>query len=410
MRIEFPWLGLALKNAMRNRRRSLVTLAIAATGTAAALLGGGFALYTYQSLAEASARDTGHVIVAAPHYFDGAENSPLEFGLENSTGLAQNLLARPEVKRVLPRLQFSGLIGNGERSEIFIGTGVDPQQEFLVKGPFMQTVTGEMLDARPADKGPGIVLGKILARTLNARPGSGLTLMSSTVTGALSAVDVTVTGIVSTGIADLDKRLVMVDISTAQTLLATSKVSSLHVYLNAMDDTAGVTAQLRQETAGKLEVRDWLQMAQFYQSVKDLYNRIFGFLGIIVLVIVLFAVGNTLAMAVMERTREIGTLRAMGATPAEVTRVFTLEGMSLGAAGAVSGMLLAALIAYLLLVLKVQMPPPPGRSSGYPLVIELSPQLFLVAGIAVTALSALASLLVSRKAAQQSVVEALSHV
>jgi putative ABC transport system permease protein len=82
MRIEFPWLAMALKNALRNRRRSLVTLAIAATGTAAALLGGGFALYTYQSLAEASARDTGHVVVAAPHYFDGAENTPLEFGLE----------------------------------------------------------------------------------------------------------------------------------------------------------------------------------------------------------------------------------------------------------------------------------------------------------------------------------------
>jgi putative ABC transport system permease protein len=73
-------------------------------------------------------------------------------------------------------------------------------------------------------------------------------------------------------------------------------------------------------------------------------------------------------------------------------------------------MLLAALIAYLLLALKVQMPPPPGRSQGYPLVIELSSQLFIVAGVAVTLLSALASLLVSRKAAQQPVVEALAHV
>jgi putative ABC transport system permease protein len=409
MRIEFPWLAMALKNALRNRRRSLVTLAIAATGTAAALLGGGFALYTYQSLAEASARDTGHVVVAAPHYFDGAENTPLEFGLEHSATLAQRLLARPEVKRVLPRLQFSGLIGNGERSEIFIGTGVDPQQEFLVKGPFMHTVAGDMLDAQPADKGPGIVLGKTLARTLNARPGSGLTLMSSTVTGSLSAVDVTVTGIVSTGIADIDKRLAMVDIGTAQTLLATDKVSSLHVYLNEMDDTGTVAAQLRQDASGKLEVRDWLQMAQFYQSVKDLYNRIFGFLGLIVLVIVLFAVGNTLAMAVMERTREIGTLRAMGATPPKSPASLRWKAWR-WRRGAVSGMLLAALIAYLLLALKVQMPPPPGRSQGYPLVIELSSQLFIVAGVAVTLLSALASLLVSRKAAQQPVVEALAHV
>ncbi len=410
MRIEFPWLLMALKNAARNRRRSLVTLAIAAIGTAAALLGGGFALYTYQSLAEASARDTGHVIVAAPHAFDGAESAPLEFGLEHSSALAQQLLARPEVKRVLPRLQFTGLIGNGERSEIFIGTGVDAQQEFLVKGPFMQPVAGEMLDARTPAQGPGIVLGKTLARTLKATPGSSLTLMSSTVNGSLSAVDVTVTGIVSSGIADIDKRLAMVDIATAQTLLATDKVSSLHVYLNEMDDTDRVAAQLREQAGSTLEVRDWLQLALFYQSVKDLYNRIFGFLGVIMLVIVLFAVSNTLAMAVMERTREIGTLRAMGTTPAEVTRLFTLEGMTLGAGGAAAGVALAALLAYLLLVLKVQMPAPPGRSTGYPLVVQLSPLMFLVVAAAVTALSALASLLVSRKAARQSVVEALAHV
>ncbi|UGQ44861.1 ABC transporter permease [Massilia endophytica] len=408
MSINFPWLSMALKNAMRNRRRSLVTLAIAATGTAAALLGGGFALHTYQSLAQAAARETGHVIVGAPQSFDGVENAPLEHGLEDSGAVTQRLLALPEVRRVLPRLQFSGLISNGERSEIFVGTGVDPMQEFLVKGPFMQRVSGELLDAVPEGQGPGIVLGKTLARTLNAEPGSSLTLMSSTVSGSLSAVDVTVTGIVTTGITDLDKRLAVVDIATAQTLLATRKVSSLGVYLNELEDSGRVAGQLRGDRA--IEVRSWLDLAQFYQSVKGLYNRIFGFLGVIVLVIVLFAVTNTLAMAVLERTREIGTLRAMGATPREVMKVFTLEGLSLGAGGAVAGMAAAAGIAFLLVFLGIQMPPPPGRSGGYPLVVVISPLMFAVAALAVTLLSGLASFLVSRKAARQSVVEALSHV
>lgn len=416
MRIDFKWLSLACRNTMRNRRRSLVTVAIAAIGTAAALLGGGFALYTYQSLAQASARDTGHLVLAAPGQFDGNDNMPLEHGLAGRAELTRELLAHPRVTRVLPRLQFSGLVSNGDKSEIFLGTGVDARQEFLVKGPFMKLERGALLDAGDAPggsgapRGPGIVLGKALARILNAHPGSSLTLMSTTTAGSLNAVDVTVTGIVSSGIADIDKRLAMVDLTTAQALLVSDKVSYLSVYLDDLEHSEAVGAAWRQHYAGKLEIRTWLEQAIFYQSVKGLYNRIFGFLGVIVLVIVLFAITNTLSMAVLERTREIGTLRAMGTTPGEVARLFTLEGLVLGGGGALLGMALAAGVAMALLVLGIQMPPPPGRTGGYPLVVVVSPAMYGAAAMAVTLLAAMASLFVSRKAANQSVVEALAHV
>ena len=409
MPANFKWLSMALKNAMRNRRRSLVTLAITATGTAAALLGGGFALYTYESLAEASARDTGHLVLAARGHFDGVENMPLEHGLQDAPALTHRLLARPEVKRLLPRLQFSGLISNGDKSEIFLGTGVDAAQEFLVKGPFMKREAGELLDSPAPGKGPGMVIGKGLAKILNAQPGSVLTLMATTVNGSLNAMDVRVTGIVSTGISDIDKRLAMVDLATAQALLLTNKVSTLSVYLNDITLTDATAAALR-STGGALEVRTWLQQAVFYQSVKGLYDRIFGFLGAIVLVIVLFSVTNTLAMAVLERTREIGTLRAMGATPGEVMRVFTLEGLALGSGGALAGMLLAGGVALFLLLAGIQMPPPPGRSNGYPLMVSVSAPMYAGAVLAVALLSAAASWFISRKAARQSVVEALAHV
>jgi len=409
MRIDFKWLSLACRNAMRNRRRSLVTLAITATGTAAALLGGGFALYTYQSLAQASARDTGHLVLAAPGQFDGNDNMPLEHGLAGSRQLTRELLAQPRVTRVLPRLQFSGLVSNGEKSEIFLGTGVDARQEFLVKGPFMKVEEGALLEEGPA-AGPGIVLGKGLAHILHAHPGTSLTLMSTTTAGSLNAVDVTVTGIVSSGISDIDKRLAMVELSTAQGLLVSDKVSYLSVYLDELEQSDALGAAWRKQYAGKLEVRTWLDQALFYQSVKGLYNRIFGFLGVIVLVIVLFAIANTLSMAVLERTREIGTLRAMGTTPGEVTRLFSLEGLVLGGGGALCGMVLAAGMSMALLVLGLQMPPPPGRTGGYPLVVAISPVLYVSAALAVTLLATLASFLVSRKAANQSVVEALAHV
>lgn len=410
MLTDFKWCGMALKNAMRNRRRSLVTMAITATGTAAALLGGGFALYTYQSLAEASARDTGHLVLAAPGYFDGADSTPLAHGLDDSLALTRSLLARPGVQRILPRLQFSGLVSNGEKSEIFVGTGVDATQEFVVKGPFMKREAGELLDSQPAGKGPGIVIGSGLARSLGAQPGSVLTMLSTTTGGSLNALDVTVTGIVATGIAELDKRLALVDLSTAQSLLVTKRISTLSVYLDEIGATDAAAAALRHEFGARLELRTWLDQAAFYLGVKGLYNRIFGFLGVIVLVIVLFSVTNTLAMAVIERTREIGTLRAMGATPGEVTRLFTLEGLALGSGGAVAGMLLAAAIAIALLVFDVRMPPPPGRTNGYPLAVVVSPHMYAAAACAVALLSAIASYFVSRKAARQTVVEALAHV
>jgi len=261
-----------------------------------------------------------------------------------------------------------------------------------------------------ATPGPGVVIGKGLARILNVHPGSALTLMSTTTTGSLNAIDVTVTGIVSSGIADIDKRLAMVDLSTAQELLVSDKVSFLSVYLDDLEHSDAVGAEWRKRYAGQLEVRTWLEQALFYQSVKGLYNRIFGFLGVIVLVIVLFAITNTLSMAVLERTREIGTLRAMGTTPAEVTRLFSLEGLVLGGGGALLGMALAAGVAMALLVLGIQMPPPPGRTGGYQLVVAVSPVMYASAALAVTLLAALASFLVSRKAAHQSVVEALAHV
>ncbi|WP_035375076.1 ABC transporter permease [Pseudoduganella violaceinigra] len=413
MRIDFKWLSLACRNTMRNRRRSLVTVAIAATGTAAALLGGGFALHTYASLAQASARDTGHLVLAAPGQFEGNDNMPLEHGLSGRAELTRALLAHPQVNRVLPRLQFSGLVSNGDKSEIFLGTGVDARQEFLVKGPFMKVEEGTLLEAdggAAVPHRPGIVIGKGLAHILNAKPGSSLTLMSTTTAGSLNAIDVTVTGVVSSGIADIDKRLAMVDLATAQELLVSDKVSYLSVYLDDLDQSEALGAAWRKQYAGRLEVRTWLEQALFYQSVKGLYNRIFGFLGVIVLVIILFAITNTLSMAVLERTREIGTLRAMGTSPGEVARLFTLEGLVLGGGGALLGMAVAAGVAMALLVLGIQMPPPPGRTSGYPLVVEVSPAMYACAALAVTLLAALASLFVSRKAANQSVVEALAHV
>jgi putative ABC transport system permease protein len=399
------WLRFAAANTRRNRRRSIVTLTIAALGTAAILLAGGFALFTYEGLAQQAARDSGHLIVAQPAHFDGDEDVPLQHGLDNAQALTQKLLADPHVRQVLPRVEFNGLISNGDKSTVMMAVGIAPDAEFSVKGPFLTVKAGRVLGNDDRD---AVMLGARLARSLKAEPGSGLTLLASTAEGALNAQDVVVQGIVATGVPEIDARLVYTDVATAQKLLASPRVSSLGVFLDRMDATDAAQQRL-QAALPALAVKTWLDQATFYKSVKDLYNRIFGALGLIIGVIVVFVVTNAMAMAIIERTREIGTLRALGTLPGQLQGSLALEGLLLGGAGAALGALLSLAVGVALLVFPVQMPPAPGRSVGYPLQISMDPALYLATLAAMLVLSMLAAALVARSTVRQPVVQALAH-
>lgn len=399
------WLRFAAANTRRNRRRSAVTVAIAALGTAAILLAGGFALSTYQALAQASARSTGHLVVARNEQFERDEDVPLQYGLDEVAALKRQLLANDEVRQVLPRVEFSGLVSNGDKSVVMMGVGIDPDAEFAIKGPFLTVREGRVLASGERLQ---VMLGQGLARSLKAAPGSSLTLLASTTEGALNALDVTVAGVFGTGVPDIDRRLVYTDLDTAQKLLVTPRVSSLGVFLAGMDDTAAAQQRL-QAAWPQLAVRTWLQQAPFYRSVKALYDRIFGALGLVIGLIVVFVVASTMAMAVVERTREIGTLRALGTLPGQLVRSFALEGLLLGSVGAAAGALLALSTSLALLVFPLQMPPPPGRSEGYPLQVAIDPTLYALTMLAVLLLAALASALVARRTVAMPVVDALGH-
>jgi putative ABC transport system permease protein len=400
------WLKFALQNTLRNRRRSAVTVSIAALGTAGILLAGGFALYTYESLAEAAARDSGHLVIGKPTQFTQDEETPLQHGMDNANEVRAQLLADESVRAVLPRVEFSGLISNGDKSVVMVGLGVEPDSEFSVKGPFLTLKIGEVLGSDA--KSPEVMLGETLARNLKAKPGSSLTLLASTTDGALNAMDVTVKALFSTGVPEVDKRLIYTDIATAQKLLNTQKVSSLGVFLSRMDLTPSMQARVA-SSFPKLTVQTWEDQAFFYKAVRNLYNRIFGALGLIIAVIVVFVVTNAMSMAIIERTRELGTLRALGTLPRQLLTTLSLEGMVLGGVGGLVGAVIALAVSVFLLIVPFEMPPPPGRSVGYPLNVTIDPLMYLMTLLAMVLLTMAASAWVARKTVNMAVVDALSH-
>ena len=148
--------------------------------------------------------------------------------------------------------------------------------------------------------------------------------------------------------------------------------------LKRTKDTADAKKDITAALTAKhfdFELRDWLELATFYHQVVALYNGIFGFLGWVVFVIVILSVSNTVMMSILERTREIGTMLAIGTTRARVWAMFLMEGLLLGIIGGALGLVFGSGLTTLINHVDIQMPPPPGYTLGYLPRIMLSPSI-----------------------------------
>lgn len=409
---------IACLNLMRNRRRSLLSVLIIAIAVFALTSAGGFGLYTYDSLKESTARDTGHLTLSQPEYFIKDEETPLANGLAGTNALTKALIGHPDVRGVQPRIEFSGLVSNVSKSTIFVGHGVD-EHEFDMKGPFLDVRQGNTLSSvdsqryDPAE--PEVMLALDLARNLNVSVGDWVTLLATTSDGALNAYDFKVRGIYSTGVPELDKRQLYIHLSSAQSLLVTDKVSTLALFLFETSRTVAMQAWVedqlsRMTLAQPLTVTPWQERAFFYKKVRALYDRIFGIMGAVMALVVFVALFNTMTMSVTERTREIGTLSALGTYPSEIIAGFIREAGLLAILGALIGGALTAVSCLGLMVADIQMPPPPGRTEGYPLNIYFSAELLMYSAVGVLLICIAAAWFSARKGVNKPITEALIYV
>lgn len=409
---------IAWLNLLRNQRRSVLSVFIITIAVFALTAAGGFGLYTYESLQESTARKTGHITLSQPGYLEGEEETPLDYGLSHTQAITTSLLLNEEVRSVQPRIYFSGLISNGSKSNIFTGIGVN-DREFDLKGPFLSLHQGKTLSSlnsryfNPAE--PQVMLSIDLAKNLKVTVGDWITLLATTSDGALNALDFKIRGIYSTGIPDLDKRELYVHLHATQELLSTNKVSTLSIFLYQTDLTETVlttiTSQLKErENTEPLILTPWWDRAFFYLKVKDLYDRIFGILGSVMGLVVFVALFNTMTMSVTERTREIGTLAALGTYPQEIIAGFAREACLLALLGSLFGILLTLITSMTLLLVDIQMPPPPGREESYPLHIYFSAKIALYTTLAVLFICIITAYLSARKGVRKPITEALIHV
>jgi len=403
--------ALGWRNLIRQKRRTLLMGSVVAFGFAAFALAGGFIAQSFESLKEATIRTIGHLQAVDRRAVKDTEQATLEFGLKDAARARAIAAADPAVEAVLPRVEFVGLATNGTKSVPFLGLGVDPGPESSAALARELIVAGKYLSSPDSED---VVLGTGLASAIGAKTGDRITLMATTPEGSLNAVDGVVTGLVDVLIKELNDRYLAAGLGLVARLLETpGTVSKLVLYLRPGADEAVVAARLEGalNAAGySVTLRRWEDLAVFYRQVKLLYLGIFGFVGAVLIVIVILSAAIVMTMSVTERTREIGTLRAIGTRPSRIQAMFLAEGAVLAVAGCLAGALLALAIRAILNASGLVLPPPPGASHGLPLYVRLYPLAYAAGFVAMVVTMVAASWFPSRRASRTPIVEALAHV
>lgn len=402
---------LALRNVFRNRRRTAITLAAMAFGACSIILFGGFVHYIFITVRESTIRSqVGHIQLYKKGFFEKGAVAPNEYVIANYEEIRALAREMEHVKDVMPRLGFSGLVSTGETTTSFVGSGVNPEGEEALSS-FTKMVEGKALSSGDPR---GITLGLGMARGLGVKQGDSLTLLATTKNGGINALAVKVRGIWESGEKAYDDRFLKVPIPEVQRLLENEgEVQSIVLLLDNTENTGIVRdrlAALIRERGFDLEIKTWEDLALRYHQVRDLFSKIFDVMALIVSFIVVLGIANTMTMSIFERTREIGTIMALGTRRSGVISMFLLEGIVLGILGGILGTVVGIVLAKVISHVGIPMPPPPGSTRGFIARILIVPSVLLKAFRLSLIAAILSSLYPAWRASRLRITEALRHV
>ena len=409
---------IALRNLARNRRRTVLAVMVVAAGSAGLLVTAGFVRYSFDGLSDAIIHGgLGHIeVIPTADLAESvlpSERAGRPPGMDQWADVRATIEAQPQVRAAGAVIQFAGVATHEDRTASFVGAGNEPDRMRLMHVDTRLRAGAGLPDTPPAQGADAAIVGVGLARALGVSPGDTMTVMVSTVDGSLNAVDVTVTGLFSTGLQELDARMLQVHLLSAQRALGTPQVTSLVVGVADDAQAASVEAALHTILGGRrqpLSVLGWEVRAPFYQQVRGLYLGIFMFLGTIVALLVVLSAANTLLMSMLERTREFGTLLAIGTSRRQLAALMMLEANWLALIGGAAGCAIAVAVSAGLDLLGIKMPPPPGAVDPVDLALMLRPGDFLWAMLVMVLILSVAAAPAILRLVRLRIVDALGHV
>lgn len=336
---------IAARGIGRNPQRTALTIAASAFGVGAFVFLSGFVDgYLEQLVENSTGYVTGHVQVQHPRFRTEADPA---HSLADAEGLLARLRALPQVRAAAPRIQAMALANSAAQSQNLTLVGIDPVAERGVTFMHRAIRQGRMLE-------PGgdrdIVLGDRLAEKLGLRLGEKVVVMGQAADGSVGSAAYRVAGLFDTGSDSFDAMLGYVTLRAAQAQFGMEGRVSL-VALRLADrrrlEEARAAAQALLPPGAATAVT-WRSLLPEVDQMIEYVRVVLGLITAIVLAVVAIGVMNTLLMSVMERTRELGIMMALGTRPRAIVLLVLYESLVLAGAGILAGIALGVpLIEYL---------------------------------------------------------------
>ncbi len=334
---------IAWKNIWRNKVRSLVVILAITFG----LLGGVFSSAVMKGMAEqrmkeAVSRETAHLQIHNPKYIEDNEIKYIIDG--ESEGLEATLDSLPQIKAWSARIKFLAMGNSANASTGIMVYGVNPDKEKQVSEIWSMICDscGTYLNGEKKNQ---IVVGQALAKKLNVKLRSKVVLTFQDIDGNLTGAAFRICGIYRTNNSVFDEMCVYVNNHDIADLLAMDSGESqeIAIRLEGDDEMALVQKELADQFP-LLLVRDWKKIDPITGMLADFLDLYLYMFMAIILLALGFGIINTMLMVILERTRELGMLTAIGMNKRRVFLMIMLESVYLSLTGAVAGMILGYLL------------------------------------------------------------------
>lgn len=339
-------LRLAWRNLWYNPGRTLIAMAAIGLGYAmllfVACLMAGLRQQMIESGTELGLSD---IEVHAPDYYP---DRPLQQTLGGRKGtdvgaLVAAIAADPTVQAVSPRVYAYGLVSATHQSVGAQLLGVVPEKEAKITVLQTRMVKGSYLTAQMPK---GVVLGDKLATTIGADVGSEIILLTPAADGSMGNDLYTVAGLFHTGLDEMDQSLVVMPLASLQELLRLppGRIQEVGIKLRDINaaTTTAATLEVQLNKIVPVRVMPWQELAPELSDYVQFNRRVTFMLFFIFFLLAAMGIVNTMLMAIIERTRELGMLMAVGMRPVQVVGLIVAEAASLAAASLVLGGALGA--------------------------------------------------------------------
>ena len=336
---------IAWKNIWRNRMRSLVVVMAIAFG----LLGGVFSSAVLQGssdqrVREAVSRETSHIQMHNPGYI---EDNEVQYFIDgNVEKLASVLDTSDAIAAWSPRVKFMAMAGSANAGTGIMVTGIDPEKEKKVT-EIHRLICDTCGGWFGKSKGLPVVVGEALVKKLNVHLGSKIVLTFQDMKGNLTGGAFRICGIYRTSNSVFDEMNIFVTRADILPLLAADAGLSHEIVILLKD--AGMVdheQDLLKRSFPSLLVRNWKEIDPILGMMNDFLDLwLYLFMGIILLALG-FGIINTMLMAILERTRELGMLAAIGMNKTKIFLMIMLESVFLSLTGGITGIIMGTLLTW----------------------------------------------------------------